>query len=80
MSDPLTNAVNIQADSISTWDPLLKRYVDLSVANYTKTEVDIKLATKAAQETTYTKTDVDSKLATKAAQASTYTKSDVDGK
>jgi len=83
MSDPLTNTTVIQADSISTWDPVLKRYVDLrnsvAASTYTKTEVDSKLATKASVASTYTKTDVDSKLATKASVASTYTKTEVDG-
>ena len=55
MSDPLTNTSVIQADSISTWDPVARRYVDLrnSVApqasTYSKTEVDARLAVKADQ-------------------------------
>ena len=82
MSDPLTNTAIIQADSVETWDPLLKRYVDLknSVAagTYSKEEVDARLAAKAEQASTYTKETVDSKLATKAPLATTYTKNDVD--
>ena len=55
MSDPLTNSINLQADSISMWDPVARRYVDLrnSVApqasTYTKNEVDTRLAAKADQ-------------------------------
>ena len=43
MSDPLTNSSAIQADSIETWDPDLKRYVDI-------------LTSLPTQASTYTKT------------------------
>ena len=29
MSDPLTNLNSIEADSVKTWDPVMKRYVDI---------------------------------------------------
>ena len=63
MSDPLTNSVNLQADSISTWDPVARRYVDLRNS-------------VAAQATTYSKTEVDARLASKADQAALDGKAD----
>ena len=63
MSDPFTNTTVIQADSISTWDPVARRYVDL------KNSV-------AAQATTYSKTEVDARLAVKADQAALDGKAD----
>ena len=75
MSDPLTNTAVNQADGVETWDPILKRYVDLrnSVApqasTYTKTEVDARLAAKADQAALDGKADQSDLLAVSAGLA-----------
>ncbi len=81
MSDATSNLNNIEADSVRTWDPVVKRYVDIreGVVGLAPETLDTlgKIANSIANDPDYA-TYVDGQLALKADQATTYTKGEVD--